>query len=190
MATPEGRDLLITDSGNFQSVLFSFDRDEPSYFPGRALAVERPARRDDAERRHRGEHHRVRPRWVVGDRRSRAVRAGRDDLGDSVILITVDGEILELATPKGTTSTVDTLEIGTIQTGYVSPSGDRLVVVGDTGSAIVDGSGAVLGTFPGGTSPRCRDRRTRAANLDLRRVQQCRRLGPRDRVARRCVDRR
>ena len=38
--SPSGRDVLVTDSGNFQSVLFSFDRDEPSYFPGRALAVD------------------------------------------------------------------------------------------------------------------------------------------------------
>ena len=37
---PSGRDVLVTDSGNFQSVLFSFDRDEPSFFPGLALAID------------------------------------------------------------------------------------------------------------------------------------------------------
>ena len=77
VATPDGRDVLVTDSGNFQSVLFSFDRDEPSYFPGRSLAVDDDARRHHAERRDRGEHHRVRPRRVVGDRRSRAVGPSR-----------------------------------------------------------------------------------------------------------------
>ena len=39
-SSPSGRDVLVTDSGNFQSVLISFDRDEPSYFPGLALAVD------------------------------------------------------------------------------------------------------------------------------------------------------
>ena len=39
-SSASGRDLLVTDSGNFQSVLFSFDRDEPSFFPGLALAVD------------------------------------------------------------------------------------------------------------------------------------------------------
>ena len=37
---PTGRNILVTDSGNFQSVLFSFERDEPSYFPGLALAID------------------------------------------------------------------------------------------------------------------------------------------------------
>ena len=40
VALASGRDVLVTDTGNFQSVLFSFDRDEPSYFPGLALAVD------------------------------------------------------------------------------------------------------------------------------------------------------
>jgi hypothetical protein len=39
LGVPSGRDVLVTDSGNFQSVLLSFDRDEPSYFPGLALAI-------------------------------------------------------------------------------------------------------------------------------------------------------
>ncbi len=39
-SSASGRDVLVTDSGNFQSVLFSFDRDEPSFFPGLALAVD------------------------------------------------------------------------------------------------------------------------------------------------------
>ena len=43
------------------------------------------------------------------DARAPSVRAAMIS-GDSVILVTVDGEILELATPKGTTSSVDTLD--------------------------------------------------------------------------------
>ncbi len=39
-SSASGRDILVTDSGNFQSVLISFDRDEPSFFPGLALAVD------------------------------------------------------------------------------------------------------------------------------------------------------
>ena len=147
VATPGGRDLLVTDSGNFQSVLFSFDRDEPSYFPGRSLAI------DDllvVTTQNVGTEANItvfdHDGSSVTDARAPSVRAAMIS-GDSVILITVDGEILELATPKGTTASVATLDIGTIQTGYVSPSGDRLVVVGEAGSAIVDDSGAVLGTF-------------------------------------------
>ena len=75
VASPSGRDVLITDSGNFQTVLFSFDRDEPSYFPGRALAVSDGRRGHHTERRQRGEHHRLRPRRRIGDRCARAVGA-------------------------------------------------------------------------------------------------------------------
>jgi hypothetical protein len=32
-STPSGRDVLVTDSGNFQSVLFSFDPTSPRSFP-------------------------------------------------------------------------------------------------------------------------------------------------------------
>ena len=75
---PSGRDVLITDSGNFQSVLFSFDRDEPSYFPGRALAVDTTSsspHRTSATRR----ASRLRPRRRGGDRRTRTVGASRHD---------------------------------------------------------------------------------------------------------------
>ena len=42
-ATEMAREI-VTDAGNFQSVLFSFDREEPSFFPGLALAVGDEAR--------------------------------------------------------------------------------------------------------------------------------------------------
>ena len=37
-----------------------------------------------------------------------------------------------------------------MQTGHVDPAGDRLIVVGDAGTAIVDETGDVLGELAGG----------------------------------------
>ena len=150
LAAPSGRDVLITDSGNFQTVLFSFDSDEPSFFPGRALAVG-----DDlvVTTQNVGNEANVtvfgHDGSSVTDARSPSVRAGM--LADgSVILVTVDGEIIELTVSNGTTSAVGTLDIGTVQTGHVDPTGTRLIVTGDAGTAIVDDAGAVLGTFTDG----------------------------------------
>ena len=53
-SSPSGRDVLVTDSGNFQSVLISFDRDEPSFFP----AVRRSARTSCSAT---GQHRRRKP---------------------------------------------------------------------------------------------------------------------------------
>ncbi len=148
VATPSGRDVLVTDSGNFQSVLFSFDRDEPSYFPGRALAVG-----DDlvVTTQNVGSEASItvfdHDGSAVSDARAPSVRAGMIS-GGSVIVVTVDGEVIELTAANGTTSTLDTLAIGTVQTGYVSPAGDRLIVVGDAGSAIIDEAGDVLARSP------------------------------------------
>jgi len=148
IATPSGRDVLVTDSGNFQSVLFSFDRDEPSFFPGRALAV--------------GDELVVTTQNVgseasitvfdhdgasVTDARTPPIRAGMIS-GGSVIVVTVEGEVIELTASNGATSTLDTLAVGIVQTGHVSPAGDRLIVVGDAGSVILDGAGDVVATIP------------------------------------------
>jgi hypothetical protein len=78
------------------------------------------------------------------------VRAGLAANG-SVVLVTVEGEIIELTTSNGTTSTLGTLDVGTVQTGHVDPAGTRLIVTGDTGTAVLDDDGAVLATFVGGT---------------------------------------
>lgn len=148
IASPTGRDVLVTDSGNFQSVLLSFDREAPSYFPGRTLAVDAglvvTTQNVGSEANvtvfdHEGSS--------VTDARAPSVRAGMIT-GDDVLLVTVDGEILELTVSNGTTSAIDSLTIGTIETGYVTPAGDRLIVVGSAGSAIVDDAGVVLGSFP------------------------------------------
>src|SRR5918993_2304624 len=104
VASPSGRDVLVTDSGNFQTVLFSFDRDEPTYFPGRALAVS-----DDlvVTTQNVGNEASItvfdHDGASASDARSPSVRAGLI-AGRAVILITVDGTILELATQDGTTS--------------------------------------------------------------------------------------
>ena len=150
VATPAGRDVLVTDSGNFQSVLFSFDRDEPSYFPGRALAVDDRPRRDDTERRHRSEPQCLRPRWRGGHRRPHGVAAGRDDRRRPVILVTLDGDVSISTTVVGH-HVVDREPRGRDRPApaTVSPTGDRLIVVGDGGSAILDGAGDVLAELPG-----------------------------------------
>jgi hypothetical protein len=148
-AAPSGRQVLVTDSGNFQSVLFSFDRPEPSFFPGLALAV-------DADRvvtaqnvgndatinvfDHDGE--------PLATGRTASVRAGMI-AGDRIVLVTVDGDVVEMSASDGDTSDAGRLEIGTITSGDVTTSGDRLVITGATGSAIVGDDGAVVATFDG-----------------------------------------
>jgi hypothetical protein len=148
-AAPSGRQVLVTDSGNFQSVLFSFDRPEPSFFPGLALAV-------DADRvvtaqnvgndatinvfDHDGE--------PLATGRTASVRAGMI-AGDRIVLVTVDGDVVEMSASDGGTSDAGRLEIGTITSGDVTTSGDRLVITAATGTAIVGDDGAVVATFDG-----------------------------------------
>ena len=146
-ATPSGRAVLVTDSGNFQSVLFSFDRDEPSFFPGLALAVG-----DDA----------VVTAQNVGTAATvnvfrydeEQVSSGRTDsvraaiiAGGAAQLVTVDGQIVEMGLASGDTSDGDRLDIGTVEAGHVWTSGDRLVVTGTEGTAIVTADGEILATI-------------------------------------------
>ncbi len=144
-----GRDILVTDSGNFQSVLFSFDRDEPSYFPGLALAVD-----DDVvvTAQNVGSNATVN----VFDHDGRAISSGATTsvraaiIGDdSIQLITVDGEIVTMTTSSGDTESAGRLTLGSVEFGVVTTSGNRLVVVGADGSAIVDDTGAEIGDYPG-----------------------------------------
>ena len=115
VASPSGRDVLVTDSGNFQSVLFSFDRDEPSYFPGRALAVDDrlvvTTQNVGTESSlsvfdHDGE--------AVTAARTASLRAGMI-AGDHVILVTLDGDVLDLAMSSGTTSSIGNITVGPIR---------------------------------------------------------------------------
>ncbi len=147
IATPDGRSVLVTDTGNFQSVLLSFDSDEPTFFTGRALALD-----DDVvvTTQNVGNEASINvfghDGATVTTTRAPSVRAGMVS-GDNVLLVTVDGEIIELATSSGTTSSLGTVDVGPIQSGFVTPLGDRLVVVGDGGTAIVDPDGEVVGDF-------------------------------------------
>jgi hypothetical protein len=147
-AVPSGRDILVTDSGNFQSVLLSFDRDEPSYFPGLALAID-----DDVvvTAQNVGANAAV----DVFDHDGEAIASGATSsvraalIGDGAIqLITVDGEVVSMSTSSGETESIGQLEIGAVESGVVSTSGDRLIVSGADGSAIVDTDGSVVGTYP------------------------------------------
>jgi hypothetical protein len=145
---PTGREVLVTDSGNFQSVLFSFERDEPSYFPGLALAVDASTvvtTQNVGSKAtvnlfdHDGE--------PISSGSTSSVRAAL--IGDgSVQLVTVDGEIVTMSTSSGDTKSTGQLEIGAIEHGIVTTTGDRLVVSGADGSAIIDASGSVVETFP------------------------------------------
>ena len=148
-ATPSGRTVLVTDSGNFQSVLLSFDRGQPSYFPGLALAL------DD---------NRVVTTQNIGDAatisvfdhagepvttgRTASVRAGMiTEVG--IVLVTADGAIVNMDASSGTTTDGPQLSIGTIESGAVTTSGDRLVVTGSGGTAIVGADGDVIATVEG-----------------------------------------
>jgi hypothetical protein len=144
---PSGRHLLVTDAGNFQSVLFSFDRDEPSFFPGLALAVDGDivvtAQNvgNDATVSvfdHDGE--------PVTSGRTPSVRAAMI-AGDVVHLVTVAGQVVTMSTITGVSESGEQLAIGTAVEGHVATSGDRLVVVGSAGTAVVDEGGAALGSY-------------------------------------------
>ncbi|WP_395156203.1 hypothetical protein [Ilumatobacter sp.] len=146
---PTGRNVLVTDSGNFQSVLFSFDRDAPSFFPGLALAV------NDSivvTAQNVGTNANINVFDHDGEAgvstQTASVRAGMIS-GGNVILIGVEGEVLSLSIASGEVTTLDSLSVGTVQSGNVAPRGDRLIVRGDQGTAIVDGDGLVIADLPG-----------------------------------------
>lgn len=146
---PAGRHVLVTDSGNFQSVLFSFERDEPSYVPGLALAVDErlivTAQNVGAEATINVFEHDGTP---VSSGNTSSVRAAMIT-GDSIRLVTVDGEVVTMATASGETDASANLAIGAVESGTLSTDGRRLLVSGPEGTAIVDDDGGVLGTYPG-----------------------------------------
>src|SRR6056297_1320160 len=146
---PSGRHVLVTDSGNFQSVLFSFDRTAPSFFPGLALAVDGDSVvtaqnvGNDATVSvfdHAGAQ--------LGSARTPSVRAAILT-GDTVRLVTVDGRIVDLDIGTGDTSDGAQLDIGTVTEGHVGTAGDRLIVVGSAGTAIVADDGRVVDSYEG-----------------------------------------
>ena len=146
---PSGRHVLVTDSGNFQSVLFSFDREAPSYFPGLALAVDGNT---VVTVQNVGNNATVNVFDHAGDSlgsgQTASVRAALI-AGDTVGLVTVDGRLVDLDADSGDTTEGTELDIGTITDGHVTTTGDRLIVVGADGTAVVDADGAVLGSFRG-----------------------------------------
>ena len=146
---PTGRNILVTDSGNFQSVLFSFERDEPSYFPGLALAIDDSTVVTTQNVGSKATVNLFDPDGeLISSGSTSSVRAAL--IGDgSVQLVTVEGEIVTMSTSSGDTKSTGQLDIGAIESGIVTTTGDRLVVSGADGSAIVDASGAVVATFPG-----------------------------------------
>jgi len=149
IAEPAGRNVLVTDSGNFQSVLFSFEREEPSFFPGLALAVN-----DDivVTAANVGTNANV----AVFDHtgapgvaaQTTSVRAAIVGQG-SVVLVGVDGEVLQLSLANGDIAEVGNLSIGTVESGHVSISGERLIVTGADGTAIVSDDGTIVAELPG-----------------------------------------
>jgi hypothetical protein len=145
-SSPSGRHVLVTDSGNFQSVLFSFDRDEPSFFSGLALDVDADlvvtAQNVGSDATISVFDHAGEP---VSTGRTASVRAGMIT-GTDVLLVTVDGGVVTMSA-DGETSDRTQLDIGTIESGEVATSGNRLIVTGSTGTAIVDETGAVLASL-------------------------------------------
>lgn len=146
-SSPSGRDVLVTDSGNFQSVLISFDRDEPSFFPGLALAVDDDlvvtAQNVGSDATINVFDHTGEP---ITTGRTASVRAGMiADAG--LVLVTVDGVVVMMSTSSGDTSDGARLDIGTIESGNVTPSGDRLVVTGSTGTALIGADSGVIESY-------------------------------------------
>ncbi|MEM8619476.1 MAG: hypothetical protein AAGF73_07115 [Actinomycetota bacterium] len=148
-ADPSGRNVLVTDAGNFQSVLWSFDRDEPSFFPGLALAIgsdvvvtTQNVGSDATISVFRSDGSQVTAALTP------AVRAAMVT-DDGVVLTSVDGEILALSFDADEAESAETMAIGTITTGNVSVLGDRLIVQGGDGVGIVDPSPAIVGQVAG-----------------------------------------
>jgi hypothetical protein len=67
--------------------------------------------------------------------------------GDEIQLVTVDGEVVTMDATSGNTGSAGQLGIGQVESGRVSTSGDRLIVAGAEGTAIVDEDGAVVVAF-------------------------------------------
>ena len=65
-----------------------------------------------------------------------------------VVLVTVEGVVVTMSTSSGDTSDGARLDIGTIESGSVTPGGDRLVVTGATGTALVGADGDVIASYP------------------------------------------
>ncbi len=145
-SAPSGRHVLVTDSGNFQSVLLSFERQQPSYFPGLALAVDAElvvtAQNIGSDATISVFDHSGEP---ISTGRTASVRAGMI-VGSEVRLVTVDGAVVTMSS-NGETSDDAQLDIGTVASGVVATSGDRLIVIGSAGTAIIDETGAVIASF-------------------------------------------
>lgn len=151
ISAPSGRHVLVTDVGNFQTVLFSFDREEPAYFPGLALAID-----DDTvvTAQNVGDQATIN----VFDHDGESLASGRTEsvraalLGDgSIVLVTVDGTVVTMDLDSGEAETGIPLGVGAITSGAVLPAGDRLVVVGAEGTRVIDPDGNAVGSFAGMT---------------------------------------
>jgi hypothetical protein len=66
-----------------------------------------------------------------------------------VVLVTVDGEVITLSFSSGDTSAVGSLAIGIVQSGHVATRGNRLIVIGDLGTAIIDSKGIAVAELLG-----------------------------------------
>lgn len=150
LADVSGRHVLVADTGNFQSVLFSFGRDEPAYFPGLPLAV-------DGERIATAQNvgneatisifrHDEDP---VSAARTAQVRTAMFADG-ALIVASVDGQLLAVDTDSGDTADGDRIrgEV-TVVDGAPSVGGRRLAVVDSDGVTIVDETGQVVTTVDG-----------------------------------------
>ncbi len=146
-SSTSGRDVLVTDAGNFQSVLFSFDREEPSFFPGLALAINSDLvitaqnvgnNATVSVFDHDGEQ--------IATGRTPSVRAGM--IADSgIVLVTVESDLIVMSSSNGEISEGGRVDVGTVESGDVTTSGDRLVVTGSSGAAIVDTSAEIVVTL-------------------------------------------
>jgi hypothetical protein len=146
---PDGRHVLVTDTGNFQSVLFSFDREEPSFFPGLALAVDNDI---VVTAVNVGTNANIAVFDHAGDpgvaAQTASVRAGMISSG-RVILVGINGEVLGLSLSTGDITELGSLSIGTVKSGDVAIRGDRLIVVGELGTALIDADGTIITELPG-----------------------------------------
>jgi hypothetical protein len=66
-----------------------------------------------------------------------------------VILVGINGEVLGLSLSSGDITELGSLSIGTVESGDVAIRGDRLIVVGELGTALIDEDGTIITELPG-----------------------------------------
>ncbi len=148
LATPDGRAVLLRDTGNFQSVLVGVDGDEPVYFPGAPIAVD-----DDrvATVQNVGAEARVTIASHDGETTAEFVAEPIAEamlVDDGLLMVSTAGELWS-GTDDTTERVGNVSGIPVAARSFIMISGDRLVVSTDLATDVVDPTGETVATVVG-----------------------------------------